>query len=683
MFIDKFSALYNIYFPLKRFKCREHKSSQNPWFNAEIKEMCIKKNKLYANWLKYPSVENKNLYKTFSRLEKTKIRFSKKQYYAQKLNENINNSKNTWKILNSLVSNKQKKQEFPDVFKGANDGETFIDHTVIANNFNKYFINVGPNLASKIPNIPGKHFTDYFSNVNQNSLFFLPTDEMEIANIVKSMKAGKAAGDDGISPDVFKIAIYEILKPLVCIINESLLSGEVPSRLKVAKVIPVFKKGDNTVFSNYRPISLLNIISKILEKIVAKRLISFLTKYKVLSHQQFGFREKHSTELALAYLIDQLSKKLEDKNYTVGVFLDLSKAFDTVNHNILVKKMELYGIRGVSLAWFRSYLSNRHQYVSYQQCKSNQLPMVCGVPQGSILGPLLFIIYINDLVKVSSFLDYLLFADDTNAFSAHKSIQNLTSMTNCELSKLSIWLAVNKLSVNTDKTNFMVIKPYQRPIQSDVRIELGGCPLNCVNNTKFLGVQLNNSLSWGDHIASIRGKVARGVGILARVQFILPQKSLQMLYGTLILPYLNYCLLNWGNASQCHINTLIVLQKKAIRIITHSPPLHHTDGLFKKTKILPLPLLYKLKLGTFMFKFVNKMLPPIFNNLLQNVSDLHSHGTRSEHDFYVGCCRLMCSTGSIRYQAPLFWNSLPVNLKTKKSISSFQSNLKKYLILQI
>ena len=681
-FSQKLFSLYNIYFPIKKLKCRKSKTAKNPWFTTELKELCKEKNKLYFAWLSNPTDENKLKYRQCSNLEKTKIRATKRLFYQQKLEQNIRNSKETWKILNNLISSKTKTQQYPKYFRDSETDEIFTDHEVIASNFNKYFVNVGSELASKLHNTSNKQFTDYFSTSTLNSLFLSPTDENQVMNIIKMMNSGKSPGDDGLSSNVMKLIINEIADPLVYIINKSLETGIVPQKLKIAKIIPVFKKGDNTIFSNYRPISLLSIISKLLEKIVAQQLTSFFTKYKLLNLQQFGFRSHFSTELALALLIEKISKKLETKDYTIGVFLDLSKAFDTVNHDILLKKLELYGIRGIALNWFRNYLTNRQQYVIYEETKSELETITNGVPQGSVLGPILFIIYINDIDMSTPFFEYIMFADDTNAFSAHKSLDFLVTNTNTELNKLSEWLTVNKLSLNVQKTNYMLIKPRQRQVDRDVLVELSGYPLTRVDDVKFLGVMLSSSLSWSSHIKSIRGKLARNVGVLSRLQNILSESSLRLLYGTLILPYLNYCLLNWGNAPQCHLNSLIVLQKKAVRIITHSSPLSHSNPLFKKIGVLPLSMLYQHKLGMFMFKYVNKLLPDVFNNLLMTNANVHNYDTRTVCDFRVNFSRLVCSIDSVCHQGPLFWNTLPDSLKDIKSLSLFKSKLKKYLLYE-
>ena len=252
------------------------------------------------------------------------------------------------------------------------------------------------------------------------------------------------------------------IEPITHILNISITEGVFPNELKIAKVIPLFKSGDTMIFSNYRPVSVLPVFSKILERLMYNRLLGFINKHKILYMYQFGFRADHSPNLALLLLVDKLSNALEKGEYVLGLFLDFSKAFDTVNHTILFTKLEHYGIRGVAMNMFKSYLSNRHQYVVYNDTKSENRVITCGVPQGSILGPLLFLLYINDLADVSSVLFSLLFADDSNMFLTGNDPNELIRIMNTEIVKVVDWLRVNKLSLNLKKTHFILFRQQQR-----------------------------------------------------------------------------------------------------------------------------------------------------------------------------------------------------------------------------
>ena len=252
-----------------------------------------------------------------------------------------------------------------------------------------------------------------------DSFFIVPISYEEIDLILKSLKDSSCGWDD-FGTQVTKSARLSLVNPLAYICNLSMSTGVFPDQLKIAKVIPLYKNDDPKVFSNYRPISVLPIFSKVLERAMYNRLIKYLNDNKILYSFQFGFRKNHSAVMALMILVDKVSKALENGEYALGLFIDFSKAFDTINYDILFTKLFHYGVRGCALKWFKSYLTNRKQYVVYNDTSSSLKPIVCGVPQGSILGPLLFLIYVNDLAYVSNDLFMIMFADDTNALVSNK-----------------------------------------------------------------------------------------------------------------------------------------------------------------------------------------------------------------------------------------------------------------------
>ena len=284
--------------------------------------------------------------------------------------------------------------------------------------------------------------------------------------------------------------------------------------MTIAKVIPLFKSGDTSLVSNYRPISILPLFSKIIERLMYNRLISFINKFKLLYIFQFGFRLDHSPDQALIYLVDKISNALENGEYVIGLFLDFSKAFDTVNHDILLSKMECYGIRGIALNWFKSYLSCRQQYVKYNDVESSKANISCGVPQGSILGPILFLLYINDLAYVSKKIFSLFFADDSNMFISGKDPNELIEVMNDELITILDWLRANRLSLNIDKTHYIIFKKPRSKLILNRQLYIDNHTIDRVTCSKFLGVFIDQNLSFNEHIMYIKGKIARGIGIL-------------------------------------------------------------------------------------------------------------------------------------------------------------------------
>ena len=320
----------------------------------------------------------------------------------------------------------------------------------MANTFNNFFVNVANGVTNCIPRSP-KSPLDYLDKNNPHSFFISPAAPYEISDIIILLKTGKSIGPNSIPLKLLKILSPHISSPLSLIINESFQSGIFPVKMQQAKVTPLFKKGCPLTASNYRPISLLSIFSKITEKLIYKRLYNFLEIHKILYNLQFGFRASHSVDHALLSLTESIKNSLDNKKFGCRIFLDLQKVFDTVNHQILLDKLEHYGIRGTALTWFSSYLSNRSQYVSVNGCNSSHLNISCGVPQGSVLGPLLFLIYINDLPNSSSKLSFYLFADDTNIYFESDSLNHLQKVINKELRQVKKWLDSNKLALNVEK----------------------------------------------------------------------------------------------------------------------------------------------------------------------------------------------------------------------------------------
>ena len=295
-----------------------------------------------------------------------------------------------------------------------------------------------------------KHFSDHLSNETSSTIFLQPTDKEEIANIISSLNSNKASGPNSIPYRILFLLKNEISKQLADLFNLSFTTGVFPSVLKTAKVVPVFKKDSRFDYSNYHPISLLSNIEKILEKLMCKRLYTFLNK-NIIYNLQFGFRQQYSTYHALNNITEKIRKALDDGNIGYGIFVDLQKASDTVDHQMLLAKLNNYGIRGVSNDWFKSYLSNHNQYVSINGYESGLAALNCGVPQGSVLGPLLFLLYINDLNQAIKFCKVHHFADDTNLLCLSNSIKKLNKLVNADLKHLANWLNANKISLNIKK----------------------------------------------------------------------------------------------------------------------------------------------------------------------------------------------------------------------------------------
>ena len=674
-FITKFRELHDKCIPLKKKRFQSKKKTPNsPWISFALLKCIKRKNLLYKKSLKNPTDVNVDKYKRYRNKLNCTLRLAKKNYFSDLLEKEKNNMRNTWKVINSIIRPKTIKHT--EKFTLGN--KTVTCPKQIATEFNKYFANIGPKLASSIHH-KGKNFSSYLGQSNISTCFFKPTDEEEILKIISKLGSNKSAGHDDIKSDIVKQIADVIAIPLTIIFNISLSTGIVPDDLKIAKVVPIFKKDNPQVFGNYRPVSVLPCFSKLLERIVYNRTYDFLSKNDVLYCKQYGFRTNHSTYMAVLDFVNEINKAFDDDMHTIGIFMDLSKAFDTINHDILLTKLYHYGFRGVSNEWFCNYLSNRQQFVSYNAARSPNENVKCGVPQGSILGPLLFILYMNDICYTSKLLKTILFADDTTVFYSHTNIHVLTDVINNELKEVSNWFKANKLSLNAKKTNLMYLgtrKQISNMSKVNIDIYLDGCKLNRVNDAKFLGITIDETLTWKKQVENICKICARNIAVLNKVKLFLPSSAMYRLYCTLVLPYFNYGLLLWGNTNKESMTKIFRLQKRALRTISNSSYLSPTKPLFNKYNILNIFDMYTKEVAIFMHKFKSNLLPRSFDGCFLINQDIHNYNTRNKGDFNIPKIKHK----TIFACGPKIWNDLPGDLKRAKSIGQFKYLLKCHLL---
>ena len=378
---------------------------------------------------------------------------------------------------------------------------------------------------------------------NVNSIATFEVTSNRVRNVILSLN-NSSAGHDELPPFVAKSCIEEFIEPLTFMINESLRTGICPSELKIERVVPIFKSGDPSLLTNYRPISVLSFFSKVFERIVYDYLFDFICTNNILYDYQFGFRPGHSTQQAIITLIDKITKSLDNGDIVISLFIDLKKAFDTVDHRILLRKLYAYGIRGTMLKWIESYLSGRTQYFVFDGQESEIHGIQCGVPQGSILGPLVFILYMNDICNVSDIFFAIMYADDTSLVVNGKDLNALIQLLNTALIDLCTWFKANRLSLNTTKIFYMIFHRARIKHMSGVAdsIVMDNTILAKTSSLKYLGVIVDHKLNWIEHISYVRNKVSKGIGIIYKARRFLNKKSLLSLYHSYIYPYLIYCI---------------------------------------------------------------------------------------------------------------------------------------------
>ena len=435
-FHNVIGGIFDYCFPLVRMSRRGVKDKE--WITDGLKRCARTKNRLYRKWVKKKGQYDREKYVNYAKIFKKVLLEAETDYYNRVFASCANNSKLLWKQINNICSFNNKKSKYNTQISCLKYNNTQITDTLdICNHLNNYFCNVAGDLVSSLTPTNISH-RQFMNAPILNSVFLEPVTKQELSILIDGLNLRKSPGYDNIGPKIIVDFSKYFITPLLFIFNKSISLGRVPDLLKISRVIPILKKSDKSNPTNYRPISMLSIFDKLLEKIIYKRIYNFLLKNNVLYKHQFGFQTGHSTTLSLIEIVDEIYKNLDDNNYAMGLFLDLQKAFDTVNHSILLDKISYYGIRGVAHDWFTSYLTHRKQFVGIGGISSNPKLVNHGVPQGSVLGPLLFLLYINDISNCVPNLKIKLFADDTNMFLFNKTIESLFLEANVSLDKINM-----------------------------------------------------------------------------------------------------------------------------------------------------------------------------------------------------------------------------------------------------
>ena len=660
----KIRSILDVTCPRKKFRVRE---VREPWVTDEILEEINDKDA----YLRLAKETGKDDDWEMARRERNRVgklvRNAKSEFVKEQQRVHRQDPKKFWRVISSVVPNK--KQVTDQISLVGKNSCTEVKDDEVADHINNFFSSIGSTLASKL-NDPWIFHGEVAEAECQN----LHTDYEQIVGLCREINEYKSSGIQDIASRILKCAFLVLVPQLVYLFNLSFTTGIFPELWKRATVIPLFKGGDRAAVENYRPISLLPLPGKLIEKIAHKKIITFLEINNILSNKQSGFRKGFSTASAVADLTDDLFSANNDSEMSIAVFVDVRKAFDTVHHDILCKKLERYGLRGKVLDWCMNYLTNRCQHTVANNVKSEVAPLDYGVPQGSVLGPLFFIMYVNDLERALQGVKVRLYADDTVIYASGSKVEQVVSRLQLYLNRLHKWCCSNKLTLHPGKTKMVIFGTRQmlrRVRTNPVNLFLSGKLIQNVPTYKYLGFELDATLNYKSHIAEILKKVMHKRSMLSKIMPFLTTEVALLLYKSMILPYFDYCDIVYQSACLGDLDKLQRLQNKCLKTCLGLHRLTDTGRVHVLGKSARLPERRRAHLCNFMYSRLTK----------SDLVDKRDIRTRN-HDapvFHVVFPHNETFKRSVLYSGALTWNNLPVETRRIDSQLAFKSKQKRLL----
>ena len=674
--IDKwyklFNKILNVHAPLKTKRVKQQFKPK--WLTLEINKARHLRDKFHKirKWEQYKHWRNKVV---------LLINKEKKNYYKKAIEKNQTTGQ-VWKYLNELNSKKQLSP--PSNIQYENTKTTSSNE--IADLFNKYFTELPDKLLKNIPVVNHKIDTQHSKKIMSKSpQFKISTiSETEVYKTLVGLNVNKAAGIDSIGPRILKLSAPVITESVTHVINLSVKTNQFPECFKCAKVTPIFKNGAKDDPCNYRPISILPTISKIFEKHVAKLLYSYLNNNSLLHKEQSGFRKSHSCQTALVKITDMWLKEMNDGNLTGVVFLDFKKAFDLVDHTILISKLKLFNFHTHAIEWIISYLNNRTQHVCIGSSKSSLAMVKTGVPQGSVLGPLLFLLFINDLPLTVKNSHIDLFADDTTLHISGSSLETIQIKLNEDIRRIVEWCINNNMLLNENKTKCMLFTTAQKLShmeQKYLNLYVKDTKVECVTTHKLLGINTDHFLLWNAQVDNICKSLTSKIALLLKIRKFLPLKIRILYFNAYIQPLINYCLTIWGNCSKQDLHRISKLLKRAARIILDKPHDAPSKPLFKELKWLTIDKYVEYQKAILVYKSLNGIAPQCLQEMFNKTQTVY--GLRSTENGYLSVPKpnIEHFKKSFQFSGVNIWNSLPFNVKDSKSLNIFKKNCFKYFFL--
>lgn len=638
----------------------------NPWFTDEMRTIQKQRDLLYSRAKITKNLNDWDAYKSAKNQYNRLIKLKKNKYYEKQIDSCRGDSKKMWTKLKEILK------------KGGEPVQAsieFINNVAdepeeIAENFNNYFIDSVIEIHGSIVTIAEEvNLNNIDYNKNSSVFTFQKVEISKLYEVISQMK--NKSSTDGITINIIKDALPVIGDVLLQVINESFQNGVFPTIWKTATIIPIPKIAGTKKCSEYRPINMLPAFEKILEQIAKEQLQNYLETEKLLIEEQSGFRKNHSCETALNFILAQWKEDMENNKKIVAVFLDLKRAFETIDRKILLEKLEKYGITGTAKNWFADYLDNRQQITTFSGVESNPKRNDLGVPQGSILGPLLFILYVNDIKKTLKSCNLNLFADDTLITISDQDVVNAIGKINNDLEHVSMWLKTNKLKLNTSKTKAMLIsnKPVVEVVPS---VMIDGIHLDYVAEIKYLGIIIDNKLHFKKHIDFVVRKTAKKIGFFGRISNKLNIWSKILVYKCIIAPYFEYCATVLFLATDSDLQKMQKLQNRAMRIILHCNKRTRIADMLEALQWLNIKQRIYFNVLLFIYKLLNNKLPLYMCRSVFYNRDVHSYGTRKIDHFRLPNFTKTSTQNNLYYKGLKLYNELPNEIKDAKNIRQFK-----------
>lgn len=500
--------------------------------------------------------------------------------------------------------------------------------------------------------------------------------EDEVRAALKKLNPHKATGVDGISAHLLQIVASDVAPSITKLFNDSLTCGQIPTEWKKANVTPIPKTTTSHSISNFRPISVLPIIAKVFESLIHHQLYTYLTSNSLLTSCQSGFHPAHCTQDVLLKTVDDWKISLDNGKHVRTILIDLTKAFDSIDHTLLLRKLSSLGIQRKELNWFSEYLSGRSQRVCIESTYSEWANITKGVPQGSILGPLLFLIFVNDLPDVVTKCSINLYADDTTIYYSDRDPVKVQSVLNTDLDLIANWIKINGLPINVAKTQFMILsRRAMKPENSSIKIELQGTEITKTDTIKYLGLLIDSNLSWKSHTDYVRRKSLAAIACIRRFSRYLPVLTRKILFSSLVLPHLDYCSVVWHSCNSSISQKVEQVQNYGMRVILGKPPLTRSSPLRQQLNWTTLHQRCHSNMLCQVHRCTLKLAPNYLSSKFMFNSSMYTN-TRGAINLHINQPKSEFYRSSFEYQGAFHYNRLPLNVRLKPNIPSFRSCLR-------